>query len=425
MPDATFERVQRAAEQMRARVESPPSNQDGAKLLDDIERYLGRFVAYPSPGARVAHVLWVVHAHLMDCWDSTPRIAFLSPEPGSGKSRALEACELLVPNPINAVNVTVAYLFRKVGDEDGRPTILYDEVDTVFSKKGDTEDIRGLLNAGHRKHSVVGRCVVRGKNIETEETPAYCAVALAGLGDLPDTILTRSVIVRMRKRAPSERVEPYRRRDVEPEADRLRGRIEAWAAGIASAVRDARPRFPEGIEDRAADVWEALLAVGDAAGAAWPDRARKAAVALVAEAQDRTPSLGVRLLADLRNVFGSCERLATDEIILALQKIEEAPWSDLRGKPLDARALARMLRPYGVTSKDLRMGGRVVKGYEAADLADPWARYLSPSRPDGATSATTAKVVADVAESSDDGEVSVGQTKGVYFGAELQSFEEF
>lgn len=397
MRDATFKRVQRAAEQMRARVESPPSNQDGAKLLDDIESHLGRFVAYPSQSARIAHVLWVVHTHLMDCWDSTPRIAFLSPEPGSGKSRALEACELLVPNPINSVNFSPAYLFRKIGDEDGRPTILYDEIDTVFSTKGDNEDIRGLLNAGHRKHNVVGRCVVRGKNIQTEETPAYCAVALAGLGDPPDTILTRSVIVRMRKRAPSERVEPYRRRDVEPEADRLRGRIEAWAAGIASTVRDARPRFPEGIEDRAADVWEALLAVADAAGAAWPDRARKAAVALVAEAQDRTPSLGVRLLADLRKAFGSYERLATDEIILALQKIEEAPWSDLRGKPLDARGLARVLRPYGVTSKDLRMSGRVVKGYEAADLADPWARYLSPSRPDGATSATTATTTNDVA----------------------------
>jgi hypothetical protein len=418
MDNAAFEQHQRTAAQMRARVEPPPSNQDGAKLLDDIEHHLGRFVAYPSPGARIAHALWVAHTHLMDCWNSTPRIAFLSPEPGSGKSRALEACELLVPNPINAVNVSVAYLFRKVGDEEGRPTILYDEVDTVFTKKGDNEDIRGLLNAGHRKHSVVGRCVVRGNRIETEETPAYCAVALAGLGDLPDTILTRSVIVRMRKRAPKERVEPYRRRDVEPEADRLRGRIETWAAGIASTVRDARPRFPEGIEDRAADVWEALLAVADAAGGAWPQRARKAAVALVAEAQDRTPSLGVRLLADLREVFGSRERMATDEIILALLKIEEAPWPDLRGKTLDPKGLARMLRPYGVTSKDLRMATRVVKGYEAADLADPWARYLSPSRPDGATSATPATkadeaaAVAAVADSGDGGE-------------SLSEFEEF
>ena len=69
----------------------------------------------------------------MDCWDSTPRIAFLSPEPGSGKTRALEVSELLVPNPVEAVNVSPAYLFRKVADEAGAPTLLFDEIDTVFA----------------------------------------------------------------------------------------------------------------------------------------------------------------------------------------------------------------------------------------------------------------------------------------------------
>src|SRR5262249_39775414 len=155
----------------------------------------------------IAHTLWIGHTHAMEAWDSTPRIAFLSPEPGSGKSRALETSELLVPNPVEAVNVTPAYIFRKVGSPDGRPTILFDEVDTVFGPKaGEHEEIRGFLNAGHRKRGVAGRCVVRGKEVFTEEIPAYSAVALAGLGNLPDTILSRSVVVRMRRRAPDEYV---------------------------------------------------------------------------------------------------------------------------------------------------------------------------------------------------------------------------
>jgi hypothetical protein len=113
---------------------------------------------------------------------STPRIAFLSPEPGSGKSRALEVTEPFVPRPVHAINTTPAYLFRKVSDPDGTPTILYDEVDTVFGPKAkDNEDVRGMLNAGHRRGATAGRCVVRGKIVETEELPAYCAVALAGL----------------------------------------------------------------------------------------------------------------------------------------------------------------------------------------------------------------------------------------------------
>ncbi len=342
------------------------SDGEGARLLTRVETFLGRFVAYPSEHARVAHKLWIAHTHLMSAWESTPRIAFLSPEPGSGKSRALEVTELLVPRPIHAVNATPAYLFRKVSDEAGPPTILFDEIDTVFGPKAkDNEDIRGMLNAGHRRGAMAGRCVVRGKVVETEELPAYCPVALAGLGDLPDTILTRSVIVRMRRRAPHERVEPFRRRLHAPEGDEIREHLEAWAEEVAPLVRNAWPDMPDGIEDRAADVWEPLLAVADVADSgpdvadtSWPTRARVASVALVAELQDSTPSLGIRLLADIRDVFNStgCVALATDELLTNLREIDEAPWDDLRGKPLDSRGLARRLKPYDVKPKVIRVG---------------------------------------------------------------------
>lgn len=362
--------------------------------LDDVEAFLARFVAYPSEAARVAHALWVGHTHLMDCWESTPRIAFLSQEPGSGKSRALEVSELLVPLPVQAVNVTPAYLFRKVGAEEGRPTVLYDEIDTVFGPKAkDNEEIRGLLNAGHRRSGVAGRCVVRGKQVFTEEIPAYCAVALAGLGGLPDTILSRSVVVRMRRRAPSEQVEPFRRRVHEAAGNAIRDRLATWAFKVQPTIGDPWPELPAGIVDRNADIWEALLAVADAAGGDWPERGRVAAVALVAESKGSSPSLGVRLLEDLRQVFGDRDQMATDDIIKALCAIEEAPWGDIRGKAIDARGLANRLRGYGVGSKNLRLGTHIVKGYARTDLHDPWTRYLTPVGPPPygcATSATAA-----------------------------------
>src|SRR5215217_7955746 len=177
---------------------------DGAQLLNEVHSFLGKFVAYPSEAAHIAHTLWVVHSYFMDSWESTPRIAFLSPEPNSGKTRALEVTEPLVPRPVHAVNTSPAYLFRKVSDPAGPPTILYDEIDTVFGPRAkDNEDIRGMLNAGHRKGAMAGRAVLKGNTVTTEELPAYCAVALAGLDDLPDTIMTRSVVIRMRRRAPS------------------------------------------------------------------------------------------------------------------------------------------------------------------------------------------------------------------------------
>ncbi len=354
---------------------------NGAELLGAVETFLSRFVAYPSEHALIAHTLWIAHAHLLDAWESTPRIAFLSPEPGSGKSRALEVTEPLVPRPVHAVNTSPAYLFRKVSDDAGPPTILYDEIDTVFGPKAkDNEDIRGMLNAGHRKGAVAGRCVVRGKIVETEELPAYCAVALAGLNDLPDTIMTRSVVVRMRRRAPGEHIEAWRRRINVPEAEPLYDQLEAWSAAVAHEVTGAWPLMPPQVQDRDADVWEALLAVADAAGGDWPERARVAAVTLVTESKAASPSLGVQLLADVRTVFTDhgAHRIDTAALLDALHEIDESPWADLRGKPLDARGLARYLKRYGITPALQRDGERVARGYDSAIFADAWTRYLSP-----------------------------------------------
>jgi hypothetical protein len=351
----------------------------GAAILDGIRDFLGKFVAYPSPEAHTAHTLWIAHCHMMDAWESTPRIAFLSPEPGSGKTRALEITELLVPHPVEAVNVTPAYLFRKVGAEEGRPTILFDEIDTVFGPKAkDNEEIRGLLNAGHRKGAVAGRCVVRGKVIETEEIPAYCALALAGLGNLPDTILTRSVVVRMRRRAPGEQVEPYRRRVHSSEGERLRQHLASWAASVERAASSSWPEMPSGIHDRDADVWEPLLASADLAGGDWPAKARVAAVTLVTLAKESTPSLGVKLLNDCRSAFSGDEQITTRELLEKLHAAEESPWGDLKGKPLDDRGLARRLVPYGIKPATIRTLAGTSKGYRRTDFHDAWSRYLSP-----------------------------------------------
>jgi hypothetical protein len=347
-----------------------------ASVLDDVYMFLGNFVAYPSEHARVAHCLWVAHAHLMEVWESTPRLAFLSPEPGSGKTRAMELTETLVPRPVEAINVTSAYLFRKISDPDGLPTILHDEIDTIFGAKAkEHEEIRGVINAGHRRGAAAGRCVVKGKVIETEELPAFCAVALAGLGNLPDTILSRSVIIKMRRRAPGEVVQPYRRRVHAPEGYQLRNRLAAWAEAIQPTL-DTYPAMPEGVADRNADVWESLLSVADAVGGPWPERARVAAVALVADARGGQPSLGLRLLGDLRTVFAHHDVLPTVEVLLLLINLEETIWGDMKGRPLDARRLANILNPYGVTSKVVRVGANTPRGYCKTDLYDVWARYL-------------------------------------------------
>ena len=364
---------------------------DGAELLDDIEHYLARFVAFPSEAAQVAVTLWAAHTHLLDCFESTPRLAVLSPEPGSGRTRVLEILELLTPRVLFTLNASSAALFRKVADVAGRPTVLIDEADTIFGPRAakEHEDLRGFVNGGHRRGAMALRCVVKGKSIDVEEYPCFTAVALAGLDDLPDTIMSRSVVIRMRRRAPDEHVEPFRRRTDGPDGDTLRDRLTTWAADVAPKIDGAWPEFPDGIEDRSADVWEALLAIADAVGGHWPTRARVSAVSLVTDARRGGDSLGIRLLCDLRDVFGDADKLPTEVILERLAGIEEAPWADLRGKPLDARGLSRRLARYETTPKTMRIGDRTAKGYDRADLLDAWARYLPPPSEASVTSGTS------------------------------------
>jgi hypothetical protein len=359
---------------------------DGAALLDEVEAFHRRFNVFPTEAAYVAVALWDAHTHLLDCFDSTPRLAFLSPEPGSGKSRALEIVETLVPRPMVAVNASAAALFRAVSGPDGRPTILFDEIDTIFGPKaGDNEELRGFLNAGHRRTGVTYRCV--GDSQTVTPFPSYTAVAVAGLGSLPDTILTRSVIIRMRRRARNEKVEPFRARIHEKEGVALRERLATWAEQARGWVMGAWPEMPEGVSDRPADVWEPLLAVADTAGGDWPKRARAACAELVkaSQANDKG-SLGVRLLTDLRDhVMIGVDRLPTIAILDRLNSLDDAPWADLNGKPLDNRRLSRMLGEYmtadnePIASRNIRTSGGILKGYYSDDLTDAWQRYCAPA----------------------------------------------
>jgi hypothetical protein len=197
----------------------------------------------------------------------------------------------------------------------------------------------------------------------------------------------------MRRRAPHEKVAAFRRRNGAAEGHKLRDRLAAWGASAINEMTEARPSMPIGVEDRDADVWEPLLAIADAAGEGWPDRVRGAAVALVAAAAEREPSLGIRLLTDLREIFGQIEQMTTAEILQKLHGLSEAPWNDLKGRPLNDRGLATRLRQYGVRSKNLSIGGEYgprPKGYTRCDLYDAWERYLPPIPDRSATAATGA-----------------------------------
>lgn len=371
-------------------------DEPGWRVLDDLAGWLTDYVAFPTTNAAIAVTLWAAHTWAIDVAPSTPRLALLSPEPGSGKTRTEELLELVARNARHVSNMTPAVLYRTVEAEN--PTLLVDEVDAIFGPRADKshEDLRALVNAGHRRGATVGRMVGDGAAMEAKWFPVFCPVALAGLGSLPDSIRSRSVIIPMRRRAPGEQIRPYRDRVTRPEGEVLRRRLAAWVSRHLDDVKDCDPVMPDGVVDRPADVWEPLLAVADAAGGSWPQWAREACVELVTTATDPA-SVYVQLLADIRRVFDEVkvDRLASADLAERLAGIEESPWGEWRGKPIDARWLARNLKRYGISPANRRFPDPnpdrddvVRKGYERGDFLDAWTRYLDDAG-DTATSATS------------------------------------
>jgi len=361
------------------------SDTNGAELLDDVRAFIGRFVAFPSDAALVAVTLWAVMTYMVEYLHATPRLALLSPEPGSGKTRVLEVLALLVRLPMLALNASPAAIFRTLALEPR--TLLFDEVDAIWSKRGkdgdSNEDLRALLNSGYRRGATIPRCV--GPRHEVQNFAVYAAAALAGLGDLPDTLMSRSIIIRMRRRLRSERVESFRLRVHEPQAQPLAERLKVWGEAVGPQVGAAWPKLPPGVEDRAAELWEPLIAVADAAGGHWPETVRAACAELLKVAEERDVSLGVRLLIDLRTVFGEDDAMTTTDVLEELHRLDEAPWGDLYGKPLQARNLARMLKQYEVKSTKVKVDGRALQGYRREDLWEAWERYaptFTPAQPE-------------------------------------------
>jgi hypothetical protein len=376
-----------------------PAPIDGAALLDSGAAFIRRFVVV-SNSEKIVMALYVAHTHCFDAALCTPYLSIGSVEKESGKSRLLDVLALLVANPWRTGGVTKAVLVRKI--ERDRPTLLLDEADPAFNgDKEFAEALRGVLNNGYCQGGVYSCCVPHGKEIELKDFSVFCPKVIAGIGKLPDTVASRSIPIRMKRAARGEAYERFRRRNVLPEASRLRAELETWCKSLD--LVDARPLLPDELSDRQQDVVEPLLAIADAAGGEWPAMARRALVELCTEARAMDDSIGVRLLASIWKVFEETGLACISSVNLAkaLAEMEDSLWAEWgkSEKPITAPKMASLLKPYGIHPHPVRDGSKVFKGYEADDFKDAWGRYvlLPPLPAEGPQAVTRLRANADAA----------------------------
>ena len=295
------------------------------------------------------------------------------------KSLLVEVLHELVYRPVPfSGQVTAAVLFRMV--EAHAPTLMLDEADTYIREDG---TLRSVVNGSQRRRlAYVWRCVE--PDFEPRRFRTFCPKLMAGIGGIPDTILDRSLVVRLQRKPATERLTPWRERD--PEAVKaMRGQIARWTGDHAERIVAAGSAvvFPDALHDRARDAWESLLAIGDTAGGEWvgrDGRAWKACEHFAATSEGGEGGAREMLLADLHAIFeagGWPEAIPSATIVERLAAMESQPWPEWkRGKPITVRQLASLLRPFDVHPRNHRAAGGQSKAYFLDALRPVFDAYL-------------------------------------------------
>ena len=353
-----------------------PEPVDGPALLTGIADFVSTYVHLPTPAASTV-ALWIVMTWLHDRLDLSSFLHLTSATRRCGKSALLEVIGTLVRRPLMTSHATVAAIFRLI-ERDG-PTLLLDEIDRRF-RAADAAVLIGIINSSQRRESAhTYRCTGGNHDLTAFET--WCPKAFAGISHLPDTVMDRSIVLRLERQAPGTALR-WRDRDRDL-VTALQRRILRWVTDNVDAILAARSAvsFPDALHDRARDAWETLLAVGHVAGGDWAGAGRAWAACVYVDADaENEGGPEEQLLVDLRAVFhneGDPPALATRSILHALHEMDSRPWSRYeRGKPLSPQGLARVLKPFHVTPNTVRLSdGGILKGYKREVLDPLWKAY--------------------------------------------------
>lgn len=359
---------------------SEPDRDHGAALLNETRAFVRRFWAPPSEAALDAFVLWIAHTHAVDgdnrlVFETSPRMFLCSIGPASGKSTALQLMELLSGRGKRIADPTAPSLMALISQE--RASIMIDELDTLMGSGAGGRSTRTVMLEGYAEGGSIARASSAAPGGHTMMS-CFAPMAFAGMrqnfisNPKLDALRTRTIMVLCKPRAHGQTVEPYRRRLHSGQARGLNAALVKWGTRNLNTLTDCWPDPPEGIEDRAAELWEPLLAVGEVVGGEWAERARNACRVLALgepEQDDDEPSTPVEmLLADMGQIFMGDERLATRTIVERLLLLPGSAWTRFPNVIAAGKEIAAMLEPRGVTPRPVKLDGTTVRGYDRADL---------------------------------------------------------
>jgi hypothetical protein len=362
-------------------VEPWPEPVETAALLGDVIGKIGQhFAARPHEVLTVG--LWTMMAWVHEVAATySPFLVATSAEPDSGKTTMLGTVSFLTPKPFSAVEVTGPNIYRFVDRE--KPTFILDEADDLFRRK---TDVQHIINSSWTR----GTKIPRQTNINGVTTTVwydpFCPKAIGLLGlNMPRALASRGIIIKVWPKRPGDTQE-FNHIDDDAFAE-LRSRLARWSADNAVALKDARPQYPVGFNNRLQSNWRLLLAIGELAGGQWPEQAREAAERI--SRTTRKPSFGLQLLAALHKIFASRKfvsrsEITSEEIIVQLRSDRDSVWVDCKGGQITQRQVADLLEQYDIAPHAVhptKRGNLTLRGYSREQFADVFARFVPSDDP--------------------------------------------
>jgi hypothetical protein len=393
-----------------------PHKVDGAELLTAITAKILDHVMMAEIVAR-AIATWIVFTYLVDIFQFAPRLGITSATKGCGKSTLLGLIWALAWRVISAANISSSSVYRLI--HKYKPTLTIDEADTYLIGN---DELRGILNAGHQKGTVIIRA--SGEDFEPRAFDVFGALAIAQIGVLSPTLLDRSIHVELQRRKRSDTIKPFRLDRLE-ECKRLARQCQRWADDHRIEVAAQDPELPPEVFNRAADNWRVLKAVALVAGGQWPAHIDTAArAACMAEVGD--DELVVMLLADIQSIefkyeirdeiteeltYGGDGEIRSEDLVQHLVQFEGRPWAEMDGgKKLTPNKLARMLKPLAIAPGEIGPNHARVRGYRRWEFKEAFERYF-PFSPGGGSPKCPPVHNVIKPSTSDDSEVSTPKSE--------------
>lgn len=358
------------AESIIEEIEPYPAEVFPVELIQEIEAVINNYVVLPT-GAIHAVSLWCLGTYAFDDFHIYPKLLFHSPEKRCGKSTALDVVEALSNRALFSSNITPAAIFRVI--EKYHPTLIIDEADTFISGRND--DLIGIINSGHAKNrAFVFRTV--GDAHEPKAFSTWSPQVFASIKRLQDTVMDRSIVIELRRKTVDEKTSRIPA-TLKTDLTVLRQKIARWYLDNRQIIISniIEPHYSN--NDRAIDNWIPLFSIANSIS---PEclASCKNAYNILNNHEDEK-SIQIQLLEDIREVFSETDldRMPSELLVEKLVSMSEHPWCEWKhGQPMTVNSLAKLLKDFGIKSKQYRDGLNRHRGFERIMFEDAFKRYL-------------------------------------------------